>query len=118
MTFNCNSKKIIKLAEVVNTQITEIETTILQASSNHKTQIVKDIFSILEDLQNIIQSDIESQAYYIQALLVNELDNCKKKENMHADEHIKEIQDTYIQEDWEIEKLIIVDKGKQWDNQI
>ena len=34
---------------------------------------------------------MENQAYHIQTLLVNELDNCKGKRNMYADEHIKEI---------------------------
>ena len=47
-------QNIIKLIEVVNTQMIEIETTILQASSNHKIQMVEDIFSISEYLQNII----------------------------------------------------------------
>jgi len=43
-------QNIIKLAEVSNTQLAEIETTILQASSTYRTQIAGDIFSISKDL--------------------------------------------------------------------
>jgi len=38
---------------------------------------------------------MENQAYHIQKLLVDELDNCKRKGNEYAKGHIKEIQDTY-----------------------
>jgi len=47
-------QNIIKLAEVTNTQLAEIETTILQASETYKMQITGDIFSISKDLKNII----------------------------------------------------------------
>ena len=43
-------QNIIKLAEKANTQIAEIEMTILQASHNYWTQTAGDIFSISEDL--------------------------------------------------------------------
>ena len=69
----------------------EIEAIILQASHNYRIQTVGDIFSISKDLQNIIQSDMENQAYYIQMLLVDELDNYKGKGNEYADRQIKEI---------------------------
>ena len=39
-------QNIIKLAEVVNTQLAEIKTMILQASNSYKTQNAGDIFSI------------------------------------------------------------------------
>ena len=55
---------------------------------------------------------MENQAYHIQKLLVDELDNCKEKENKYAKGHIKEIQDTYKQEDIEI-KTQESSKGKQ-----
>jgi len=51
-------QNIIKLAQVANTQLAEIETTILQVSKIYKTHIARDIFSILEDLYNIVQEDI------------------------------------------------------------
>jgi len=65
----------------INIQLAEIKTTILQVNSEYKVQIAEDIFSISEDLQNIIQEDIENQAHYIQALLATELDKCKGKGN-------------------------------------
>ena len=105
-------QNIIKLAEETNAQIAEIKSTILQASNNYWTQTAGNIFSISKDLQNIIQSNMENQAYHIQKLLVDELDNCKEKENKYAKGHIKEIQDTYKQEDIEI-KTQESSKGKQ-----
>jgi len=81
-------QNIIKLAEEANTQIAEIEGMILQASHNYQTQTAADIFSISENLCNIIQSDMENQVYHIQQLLVDELDNCKGKGNQYAEEHI------------------------------
>ena len=66
---------------------------ILQASYNYRAQIAGDIFSISEDLQNIIQSDMENQAYHIQTLLVDKLDSCKEKENKYADEHKENTRD-------------------------
>ena len=58
-------QNIIKLAEEANTQITQIELTILQTSDNYWVQMMGDIFSISEDLCNIVQSDMEKQAYHI-----------------------------------------------------
>ena len=84
-------QNIIKLAEVVNTQLTEIETNILQASNIYKTQMAENIFSILEGLQSIIQEDMETQAYHTQVLLADELDKCKGKENTYANNYIREI---------------------------
>ena len=57
-------QNIIKLVEEANIQIAEIEGMILQASHNYQIQIAGDIFSIFEDLQNIIQSNMENQTYY------------------------------------------------------
>ena len=84
-------QNIIKLVEEANTQMAEIEMTILQVSNNYRIQTVGDIFSISEDLWNIVQSNMENQAYHIQMLLVDELDNCKGKGNTYADRQIKKI---------------------------
>ena len=43
-------QNIIKLAEVVNTQLAEIKIMVLQASNTYRTQIAEDIFSISEGL--------------------------------------------------------------------
>ena len=64
-------QNIIKLVKVANTQIAEIEFTILQASNNYQIQIAGDIFSISEDLQDI------------------------DKENDYVKRYMKEIQNTY-----------------------
>ena len=53
-------QNITKLAEETNIQIAKIEGTILQESHNYQIQTTGDIFSISEDLQNIIQSDMEN----------------------------------------------------------
>ena len=79
-------QNIVKLVEVANIQLAEIETTILQASGKYRTQTAGDIFSISDNLQNIIQGDMESQAHHIQALLTNELDICKGKGNPQAND--------------------------------
>ena len=55
---------------------------------------------------------MENQAYYIQQLLVNKLDNCKGKGNEYVEGNIKEIQDAYKQEDLEMKKQE-PSKGKQ-----
>ena len=43
-------QNIIKLAEIANTQLAEIETNILQASDVYKIQIAGNIFSISKEL--------------------------------------------------------------------
>ena len=53
-------QNITKLAKEANAQIAEIESTILKASNNYWMQTVGDIFSISENLQNIVQSDMEN----------------------------------------------------------
>jgi len=53
-------QNIIKLVEEANIQITEIKSMILQASDNYWTLTAGDIFSISEDLQNIVQSNMEN----------------------------------------------------------
>ena len=42
-------QNIIKLVEVANTQLAEIETTILQASNTYRIQTASNIFSISGD---------------------------------------------------------------------
>jgi len=74
-------------------------------------QTTGDISSISEDLRNIVQSNMKNQAYHIQKLLVDKLDNCKGKGNSYAKRHIKKIQDAYQQEDIEMKEPET--KGKQ-----
>ena len=70
-------QNIIKLAKVANTQLAEIKITILQANDGYRVYMARDIFSILEDLWNIIQENMENQIHYIQALLDNKLNKYK-----------------------------------------
>jgi len=64
---------LVKIANAV--QLADIvETVLLQADEIHKMQIDGDIYIFSEDLQNIIYKNMENQAYYIQILLADELD--------------------------------------------
>ena len=53
------------------------------------------IFGILEDLQNLVQSDMKNRMYQIQGCLANELDDYKDKGNKYMDDNIWEIQELY-----------------------
>jgi len=75
-------------------------------------QIAGDIFSILEDLQNIIQENIENQVHHIRVLLADKLDKCKGKENQLVEEYIKTIQNTYQETHQSTPQPIIVNERK------
>ena len=75
-------------------------------------QIAGDIFSILKDLQNIIQENIENQAHHIQVLLADKLDRCKGKENQLVVKYIKTIQNTYQETHQSTPQPIIVNERK------
>ena len=83
----------------MNTTITEIERTILKASNNHWTLNTANIFSIPEDLWNLVQSDIENRAYHVQILLADELNEYKGRRNNYMNENIKKIQELYKEKD-------------------
>ena len=104
---------IIQLAEVTNTQLAKIKTTILQVSDTYKIQTAEDIFSISKDLQNIIQGDMEKQAHYIQVIPVNRLGQYKGKEDEWVKGHIKIIQEAYQESYQEALQLMNINKGKQ-----
>ena len=53
------TKDIKKLAEEVNTMITEIEGTVLTVSINNRTMNVTNITQISEDLRYMVQSDMD-----------------------------------------------------------
>ena len=98
-------KDMKKIAEKTNMTVTEIEGTILMASTNNRTMNVMNITQIAEDLRYLIQSDMDNRAFQIQRMLTNELDQYRGKGNQYVDENIQEIQDLYIEEE-------IQDKGK------
>ena len=93
------------MAEETNTTITKIKGIILQASNNHCSQNTASIFSILEDLQNMVQRDIENRVYQVQMMLANKLDSCKEKGNTYVDRNIEEIQELYKKEKREQKKI-------------
>ena len=95
----------MKIVEEINTIITEMEGIILKASNNYWTMNVMNIFSISENLQSLVQSDIENRVYQIQRILADELDSCKERENKYVDNNIKEIQELYKNKgQWKEEK--------------
>jgi len=67
-------KDIKKLAEEVNTMLTEAEGIILNASINNRTMNATNIMQISEDLQYMLQSNMEEQTFQAQRMLANELD--------------------------------------------
>ena len=71
-------KDIIKIAEKTNMTITEIEGKILKVSINNRTTNAMNILGISENLQYLIQSNMEDQAYQIQRMLANKLDTYKE----------------------------------------
>ena len=91
-------KDIKKMAEEANTTITEIEGTILMASTNNRTTNAMNIMQISEDLQYLIQSDIDKRVFQVQRMLANELDHYKERGNKYVDDNIQEIQELYIEE--------------------
>ena len=91
-------KDMKKIAEETNTTITEMEGTILTASSNNRTMNATDITQMVEDLRYLIQSDMDDRAFQIQRRLADELDRYKGKNNKYVDDNIREIQELYMEE--------------------
>ena len=85
------TKDIKKLAEEVNTTITEIEGTVLTVSINNQVMNVTNITQISEDLRYLVQSDMNEWAFQIQRMLADELDHYKGRGNDYVDTNIKEI---------------------------
>ena len=92
-------KNMKKIAEKVNTMITEMKGTILMTSINNRTTNAMNITGISEDLQYMVQSNIEDWAFQIQRILADELDRYKERGNSYVDENIWEIQQLYIDEE-------------------
>jgi len=93
------AKDIKKLAEEVNTMLTEMEGTVLTASINNRVMNITNITQILEDLRYLVQSDMDERAFQIQRMLADEMDHYKGKGNEYVDNNIKEIQELYMEEE-------------------
>jgi len=98
-------KDIKRMAEEANTTITEIEGSILMASTNNRIMNTTNIMQISEDLQYLVQSNMDEQVFQVQRMLVNELDHYKKKGNKYMNDNIQEIQKLYIEKEKKEEKV-------------
>ena len=65
---------IKKLVEEANTTITEVEGSVLTAGINNRTTNEMNIAQISEDLQYLVQSNMDEQAFQVQRMLADELD--------------------------------------------
>jgi len=92
-------KDMMKIAVEMNTIITEMEDTILKASTNNQVINTTNITGVSEDLRYLIQSDIENWVFQIQWMLANELDAYKEKGNVYVEDNIKEIQELFKEEE-------------------
>ena len=92
-------KNMKKLAREANTMVTEIEGSILAASTDNQMTNTTNIAEISEDLWYLVQSDIEDQTFQIQRMLADELDRYKGRGNTYVNENIWEIQELYISEE-------------------
>ena len=81
-------KDMKKIAEETSTIVTEMEGTILMASTNNQTMNATNITQIAEDLRYLIQSDMDDQALQVQRMLADELDQYKGKGNSYVEENI------------------------------
>jgi len=52
-------QKIVKIADTAKNQLVNIENILLQIGETHKIQIGRDIYSISEELKNVIHEDIK-----------------------------------------------------------
>jgi len=97
-------KDIKKLAEEANTMMTEVEGSVLIASINNRVMNATNITQISENLQYLVQSDMDEQAFQIQRMLADELDQYKEKGNKYVNDNIWEIQELYVEEEKKEEK--------------
>ena len=97
-------KDMKKIAEETNTTVTEMEGTILMASTNNQTMNTTNITQIAEDLRYLIQSNMDDRALQVQRMLADELDQYKGKGNRYVEENIQEIQNLYIEKENREEK--------------
>ena len=81
-------KDIKKMAEEANTMIMEVEGSVLTASINNRMMNAMNIAQISEDLQYLVQIDMDEQAFQVQRILANELDQYKERGNSYIDENI------------------------------
>ena len=92
-------RDMMKIAVKTNTTITEMEDTILKASTNNWVINATNITGVSKDLRYLIQSDMENWIFQIQWMLANELDAYKRKGNVYVEDNIKKIQELFKEEE-------------------
>ena len=90
---------IKKLVEEANTTITEVKGSVLTAGINNRTTNAMNIAQISEDLQYLVQSNMDEQAFQVQRMLADELDWYKGRGNSYVDNNVQKIQDLYMDEE-------------------
>jgi len=97
-------KDMKKIVEETSTTVTEMEETILMDSVNNRTINATNITQIAEDLQYLVQSYMDEQAFQVQRMLADKLDHYKEKGNDYMDSNIREIQELYMNEEMKEDK--------------
>ena len=103
-------KNMMKIVAETNMTITEIEDTILKASTNNRVINATNIIGVSEDLRYLIQSNMENQVFQIQQILADKLDTYKGRGNIYVDDNIQEIQELFKEEKIRKEDERIKDK--------
>ena len=81
-------KDIKRLAEEVNTTITEVEESVLKASINNRITNTTNITQILENLQYLVQSNMDERTFQIQRMLADEMNYYKGRNNKYVNDNI------------------------------
>ena len=103
-------KNMMKIVAETNMTITEIEDTILKASTNNRVINATNIIGVSEDLRYLIQSNMENQVFQIQQILADKLDTYKGRGNIYVNDNIQEIQELFKEEKIRKEDERIKDK--------
>ena len=90
---------MMKIVAETNITITEIEDTILKASTNNQVINAMNITGVSEDLRYLIQSNMENRVFQIQWMLADKLDTYKEKGNVYMEDNIREIQELFKDEE-------------------
>ena len=103
-------KDMMKIAAEASMTITEMEDTILKASTNNWVINATNIAEVSENLRYLIQSDMEDWVFQIQWMLADKLDVYREKGNKYMNDNIKEIQELYKNKEMKKEEERVEDK--------
>ena len=103
-------KDMMKIAAEASMTITEMEDTILKASTNNWVINATNIAEVSENLRYLIQSDMEDWVFQIQWMLADKLNVYREKGNKYMNDNIKEIQELYKNKEMKKEEERVEDK--------